>query len=235
MPTEVVASFIKPALSSAAGFSYNELVDRTPAETAYLRAQREGQAEERKALEAAASAGHRFAHGHMMEALARMRAASVGTAAEVLQRTHAERLQQERDEKMRLARAAMDASMDRVKRLHQQVADMLRQKLRARGMWINDQNAVMDSANNVYALNERFEARIAGLMRQAATRRFGLDFAERQAKDRDDFLGKLRMANANEVVDLFGNMVTTLMNQVHAKAGYSGSERDITDWDSILA
>jgi len=27
------------------------------------------------------------------------------------------------------------------------------------------------------------------------------------------------------VVDLFGNMVTTLMNQVHGKGGYSGPER----------
>ena len=43
------------------------------------------------------------------------------------------------------------------------------------------------------------------------------------------------MANANEVVDLFGNAVTTLMNQVSAKGGYTGTERDITDWDSVLA
>ena len=43
------------------------------------------------------------------------------------------------------------------------------------------------------------------------------------------------MANANEVVDLFGNAVTTLMNQVSARGTYSGTERDVTDWDSILA
>jgi hypothetical protein len=43
------------------------------------------------------------------------------------------------------------------------------------------------------------------------------------------------MMNANEVVDLFGNMVTTLMNQVSGKGAYNGTERDGTDWDSILA
>ena len=48
-----------------------------------------------------------------------------------------------------------------------------------------------------------------------------------------EFLGKLKMANANEVVDLFGNAVTTLMNQVHGKGGYQGTERDVTDWDSL--
>ena len=58
---------------------------------------------------------------------------------------------------------------------------------------------------------------------------------EAAARDREDFLGKLKMANANEVVDLFGNMVTTLMNQVSGKGGYSGTERDVTDWDSLLA
>lgn len=58
---------------------------------------------------------------------------------------------------------------------------------------------------------------------------------ETAARDREDFLGKLKMANANEVVDLFGNAVTTLMNQVSARGTYSGTERDVTDWDSILA
>ena len=58
---------------------------------------------------------------------------------------------------------------------------------------------------------------------------------EAAARDREDFLGKLKMANANEVVDLFGNAVTTLMNQVSARGTCSGTERDVTDWDSILA
>jgi len=63
----------------------------------------------------------------------------------------------------------------------------------------------------------------------------GLKFDEKAIKDRDEFMGKILVANANEVVDLFGNAVTTFMNQVHAKGGYSGTERDVTDWDSIMA
>lgn len=125
--------------------------------------------------------------------------------------------------------------MDRVKRLHQQVAEAFRLKLRARGMWINDQNAVVDAANNIIALNERFNSQVSELMRRMAARRFGLKFDEAAARDRDDFLGKLKMANANEVVDLFGNAVTTLMNQVQGKGAYNGQERDMTDWDSLLA
>lgn len=228
-------AFVARALSSATGMSYSELLDSTPAETAYLLAQRQVAAEERQAMQAAAQAGHRFAPGQMMEALARMRGESIKSVTEVLLRTHAQRLEQERSEKMRLARVSMDTSMDRVKRLHQQVAETVKLKLRARGMWINDQNAVVDAYNNIYAVNEQFSARVAGLMRQTATRRFGLAFDEAATRDRDDFLGKIKMANANEVVDLFGNMVTTLMNQVSAKGGYSGTERDVTDWDSILA
>ena len=228
-------AFVAAALQSAMGVSYNELVDSTPAETAFLLAQKQAHANEREAMGAAAQAGHRFAHGHMMEALARMRGDSITGATEALLRAHSQRLEQERSEKMRLARASIDASMDRIKRLHLQVAESIKLKLRARGMWINDQNAVVDAANNVYAANAQFSDRVAGLLRQTATRRFGLKFDETAALDRDDFLGKIKMANANEVVDLFGNMVTTLMNQVSAKGGYSGTERDVTDWDSLLA
>jgi hypothetical protein len=228
-------AFVSAALQSATGMSYDELVDSTPAETVYLTTQRQVYAKEREAMEAASAAGHRFAHGHALEALARMRGDSIGTATEALLRSHAARLQQEREEKMRMARAMTGESMDRIKRLHKQVADALRLQLQARGMWVNDQNAVVDAANNVYAMNAQFSERVAGLLRQTATRRFGLKFDEAAARDRDDFLGKIKMANANEVVDLFGNMVTTLMNQVSARGSYQGSERDVTDWDSILA
>lgn len=228
-------AFARAALASAMGMSYSEQVDSTPAETAFLLARRQAFAQEREALQTAAQAGHRFAHGHVMEALARMRGESVANATEALTRAHAARLEQERSEKMRLVRAQLDTSMQRIKKLQQQVAEAFKLKLRARGMWINDQNAVVDSANNIYALNPKFDAFTTGLMRRTATRRFGLEFGMAEVRDRDDFLGKLKMANANEVVDLFGNMVTTLMNQVQAKGGYSGTERDVTDWDSILA
>ena len=228
-------AFVRAALTSAVGMSYNEVVDSTPAHTAFLMAQRQTSAKEREVLDTAAGAGHRFAPGQVLEAIARARGASVASATEALTQAHAQRLEQERNEKMRLARASLDASMDRVKRLHQQVAEAFRLKLRARGMWINDQNAVVDAANNIIALNERFNSQVSELMRRTAARRFGLKFDEVATLDRDDFLGKLKMANANEVVDLFGNAVTTLMNQVQGKGAYNGRESDVTDWDSLLA
>lgn len=228
-------AFVSVALNAAVGISYNELVDSTPGETAFLKTQREVYAKEREALGAAAAAGHRFAHGHMLEAMARMRGDSISNATDAILRSHAQRVQQEREEKIRLARASIDTSMDRIKRLHQQVAENIKLKLQARGMWVNDQNAVMDAANNIYATNAQFDSRVTGLLRQVATRRFNMKLDEAAARDREDFLGKLKMANANEVVDLFGNAVTTLMNQVSARGTYSGTERDVTDWDSILA
>lgn len=228
-------AFVSVALNAAVGISYNELVDSAQGETAFLKTQREVYAKEREALGAAATAGHRFAHGHMLEAMARMRGDSISNATDAILRSHAQRVQQEREEKIRLARASIDTSMDRIKRLHQQVAENIKLKLQARGMWVNDQNAVMDAANNIYATNAQFDSRVTGLLRQVATRRFNMKLDEAAARDREDFLGKLKMANANEVVDLFGNAVTTLMNQVSARGTYSGTERDVTDWDSILA
>lgn len=227
--------FARRSLASNIGMSYNEFVDQTPIDTAFLMAQRDALAQERDILEAAAAAGHRFAPGKAMDALARLHGGSVATATEAMKQVYAARLAQERSEKMRMAAASIDTSMQRVKKMHQQVAEAFKLKLRARGLWINDQNQVVDSANNVYAMNEKFNTALTALIRKTATRRFGLKFDEMAAKDREDFLGKLKMMNANEVVDLFGNMVTTLMNQVSGKGGYSGTERDVTDWDSILA
>jgi hypothetical protein len=228
-------AFVQSALASAIGMSYNDLVDSTPAETAFLMARRQAFAQERETLDAAAAAGHRFAHGHAMDALARMHGNSIASATEALTRAHASRLEQERTEKMRMVRALLDTSMDRTRKLHEKVAEGFKLKLRARGMWINDQNQVVDSVNGVIALNEKFNSAITGLIRKTSSRRFGLEFDALSTADRGDFLGKLRMANANEVVDMFGNMVTTLMNQVSAKGGYNGTETDRTDWDSVLA
>jgi hypothetical protein len=229
------AEFVRTALASSIGMSYNEFVDSARAETAFLMARRQAFAQERELLGAAAAAGHRFAPGQTMDALARLHGSSIATAAEATQQVYAARLEQERSEKMRLVRASLDTNMQRIKKLHQQVAEAFKLKLQARKLWINDQNQVVDSANNIVALNERFDAALTALVRKAAMRKFGLQFDEVATKDRDDFLGKLKMMNANEVVDLFGNMVTTLMNQVSGRGGYSGTERDVTDWDSILA
>lgn len=159
---------------------------------------------------------------------------SITSATEATTRVYAERLAQERSEKMRLAAVSLGNNLQIIRKLHAQVAEAFKLKLRARGMWINDQNQVVDASNNITAMNEQFYDRVTQLMRQTAARRFSLDFDERTARDRSEVLGKLKIANANEVVDLFGNMVTTLMNQVQGRGGYQGQERDVTDWDSIL-
>ncbi|MBP7454947.1 MAG: hypothetical protein KA804_01675, partial [Ottowia sp.] len=182
-----------------------------------------------------AATGHRFASGPTLELIARMHGGAVEAAGKAAAAVYARRLEQERTEKMRLIRACLDTDMDRVKKLHRQVADAFKLKLQARGMWINDQNAVVDSFDSQWLMNERFHNNLLELMRRTALRRYNLRFDETALKDRTDFLGKLKMANANEVVDLFGNMVTTLMNQVSGRGSYQGSERDITDWDSLLA
>ncbi|MFA5386805.1 MAG: hypothetical protein WC322_00200 [Candidatus Paceibacterota bacterium] len=228
-------AFVRNALNSAIGMSYDEVVDSTPAKSAFALASRQAFAQERQALDAAAKAGHRFAHGVVLESLARMHGASIESATQALAQAHEQRLMQERSEKMRLVQAQLATSMDRIKRLHQQVAEAFKLKLQARGMWVNDQNAVVDAANNIYATNEKFQTHITELLRKVASRRFALDFDEKAIKDRGEFMGKILIANANEVVDLFGNAITTLMNQVHASGRYGGTERDVTDWDSILA
>lgn len=227
-------AFVRRALASAVGVSYNEEVDRTAADTAFAMARRQAFAQERQVLDAAAAAGHRFAHGQALEALARMHGDSITSATEATTRVYAERLAQERSEKMRLAAVSLGNNLQIIRKLHAQVAEAFKLKLRARGMWINDQNQVVDASNNITAMNEQFYDRVTQLMRQTAARRFSLDFDERTARDRSEVLGKLKIANANEVVDLFGNMVTTLMNQVQGRGGYQGQERDVTDWDSIL-
>lgn len=228
-------AFARNALASAIGMSYNEFVDQTPIDTAFLLAQREAFNQEREVLAGAAAAGHRFAPGQAMDALARMHGNSISAATDAMKQVYAARLSQERSEKMRMAAVSLDTSMQRVKKLHQQVAEAFKLKMRARGLWINDQNQVVDSFNNVIAFNERFHASLTAMIRKTATRKFGLEFDETATKDRNDFLGKLKMMNANEVVDLFGNAVTTLQNQINGKGGYNGTETDITDWDSILA
>ena len=225
-------AFAQAALYATA--TYSEQVDSTPAETAFKLARRQAWAQERETLEAAARAGHRFAPGQVLEGLARMHAGSLATATEALQQAHARRVQEERVEKMRLARAMLGSRMELVKKLHAQTAEAFRLKMQARGLWINDQNAVVDAVNKQYVLPEKFQAHLYNLMRRTATWRFGLAFDEAATRDRDDFLGKLKMANANEVVDLFGAAVTTLMNQVQGRASYQGSERDVTDWDTLM-
>lgn len=227
--------FIRAALSSPIGVSYSEIVDRAQADTAFAFARQDAWAQERQMLDESAAAGHRFAPGAAHAGIARMHAQSVRGAKDAITAAHAARLQQERSDKMRLVRAELDQRMDRIKKLHQQTADAFRQKMQARALWVGDQNAVIDSANNRYALNAQFDARLQHILQAAAARRFKSTADALEIGDREIDIAKLKLANGQELVDLLGNMVTTLSNQIRASGSYGGTERDVTDWDSILA
>lgn len=227
-------AFIAAALASTVGVSYSDLVDRTPGETAFLMARKQVFLQEREALDTAAAAGHRFAPGATMDMLARLHGEGTQSAMAALQQAHAARLEQERSDKMRLIRAQIGTRMDRVKKVQQQTAEAFRLKLRARGMWISDQNAVIDAANNRVALNAQFKARIDAARREAASRLHGSVVSALEVGDRSVDLGKLKMMNGQELVDMLGNMAATLLNQIRASGSYNGREDDRTDWDSVL-
>ncbi|AEF89719.1 hypothetical protein DelCs14_2707 [Delftia sp. Cs1-4] len=227
-------AWIQSALTSAVGTTYIESVDRVAGDTAFALARKDAWAGERDLLDAAAASGHRFAPGATHNAIARLHAESTRAAADAIAATHAARLREERETKMRLVRAELDQRMDRIKQLHQQTAQAFRDKLRARGLWISDQDAVIDSYNRSYALPAQFNARLAQLAQEAAQRHYKSTADALQISDVAVDVAKLKMANGQEIVDFLGNMITTLNNQVRASGSYSGSERDVTDWDSIL-
>ncbi len=228
-------AFISAALASVVGVSYSEQVDRSAAETAFALARKQAHAQEREVLDAASAAGHRFAPGTALNAIARLHAESTRAGHEAIVAAHAARLQQERSDKMRLVRSQIDMRMDRVRKLHQQTAEAFRLKLKARGMWINDQNAVIDATNSQYAINAQFQARVAALLKDVAARRHNSAVSALEIGDRKLDIGRLKMMNGQELVDLLGQMVGTLLNQIRANGSYNGTERDVTDWDSILA
>lgn len=227
-------AWIRSALASAVGTTYVESVDRVAGDTAFALARKDAWAGERDLLDAAAASGHRFAPGATHNAIAWLHAESTRAAADAIAATHAARLREERETKMRLVRAELDQRMDRIKQLHQQTAQAFRDKLRARGLWISDQDAVIDSFNNSYAVTAQFSARLAQLTQEAALRHYRSTADAFEISDVAVDLAKLKMANGQEIVDMLGNMVTTLNNQIRAGGSYSGTERDVTDWDGIL-
>lgn len=227
--------FVQSALESAIGVSYSEQVDRTGADTVFALARKAAHQQERDVLDSAAAAGHRFAPGVAMNALARLHAESTQEAAQAIVAAHAARLEQERADKMRLVRAEIGQRMDRIKQLQSKVAEAFRLKMQARGLWVNDQNAVIDAWNQQFALSAQFQARVADAARTAAARRHASVVNAYEVSDRALDIGRLRLMNGQEVVDLLGNMIATLQNQIRASGSYSGSERDVSDWDSILA
>ncbi len=227
-------AFVRSALQSALGVSYSETVDSAQPETVFLMARKQAFAQERATLDAAAAAGHRFAPGTAINAIARLHADSMQAGAEALMAAHAARVQQERNDKIRLVRAEIGQRMDRVKTLQSKVAEGFRIKMRARGLWLGDQDAVIDAWNGQAAAKAQFDARLDQLLREATARRHASVVAGYEVSDRAVDIGKLRLATGQEVVDVLGNMATTLQNQIRANGSYGGTERDVTNWDDVL-
>lgn len=227
--------FVRNAFESAVGVSYSELVDSAGADTVFALARKQAHQQERDTLDAAGAAGHRFAPGFALQAIGRLHAESTQAAAEAIAAAHASRLEQERSEKIRMVQAEIGQRMDRVKKLQSQVAEAFRMKMRAHGQWVGDQNAVIDSWNSQRIMPAQFDARVGQLLREVTNRRHASVVGGYSVSDRAMDIGKLRLMNGQEIVDLLGNMVTTLQNQIRANGSYSGSERDITDWNSVLA
>lgn len=227
-------AFIAAALSSVVGVSFSDQVDRAPAHTAFLLARKQAFQQERDGLDAAAAAGHRFAPGSTMDAIARMHAESTQAAMQALQQAHSARLEQERSDKMRLVRSQIDTNMNRVKKIHQQTAEAFKLQMRARGLWISDQNALIEANNSQIVLSAQFKARMEAARREAAAKLHANAVSALEVGDRTLELGKLKMMNGQELVDMLGNMAATLQNQIRTSGSYRGTERDATNWDDIL-
>ncbi|RYF38589.1 MAG: hypothetical protein EOO27_50555, partial [Comamonadaceae bacterium] len=220
--------FIQSALQSAIGVSYSEQVDRTGADTVFALARKAAFQQERETFDVAGAAGHRFAPGTALNAITRIHAESTQQAADAIAAAHASRLDQERSDKMRLVRAEIGQRMDRIKKIQSQVADAFRMKMRASGMWVNDQNAVIDAWNNTHVMPVQFQARMADMLREVTARRHASVVGAYEVSDRAVDIGRLRLGNGQEIVDMLGNMIATLQNQIRASGSYSGTERDIT-------
>ena len=83
-------------------------------------------------------------------------------------------------------------------------------------------------------LGAQFKARMEAARREAAAKLHANAVNTLEVGDRTLELGKLKMMNGQELVDMLGNMAATLQNQIRTSGSYRGSERDATDWDNIL-
>lgn len=227
--------FVRDALQSVIGVSYSEQVDAARADTVFALARKQAHQQERDTLDLAAAAGHRFAPGVAINAIARVHAESTQGAAEAIAAAHAARLEQERAEKIRMVRAEIAQRMDRIKKLQSQVAEAFRMKMRAQGLWVSDQNSVIDAWNGKFTMTAQFEARVAQMVQEAAARRAASVVGAHRVNDRALEIGRLRVMNGQEIVDLLGNMATTLQNQIRSHGSYRGTERDATNWDAMLS
>ena len=214
--------------------TYQEDVDAAKPETVFQLARKGVWDQERKVMDAAAAAGHRFLPGAAHNVIARLHADSLQAVAQAQVASHLARVQQERAAKMQLVRSLVDQRMGRIKQIHQQAAEAFKAKMRAKGLWVEDQNAVVDAFNRQHVIGAQFRTRLTQLMQESA-RRLHISIEDGlRTGDLSVELAKLNVGNGQEIVDMLGNMITTLNNQIRGNGSYNGNERDVTDWDSLL-
>lgn len=217
-----------------AGLTHSEIVDGVAGDTAFTWSQQEAFAQERALLDERAAAGHRFLPGAAFNAIGRMHAAAIRPAAEAAAQAHAARAALERQARMDLARAATSQRMERIKKVTDQALDAFKMKMRARSLHLADRASVVGTAAATASINPAYRTRLAELALAVTERRRASIVAAGKASDRSVEVAKANYSNGQELVDLLGNMVTTLHNQVRASGSYGGTERDVTDWDSVL-
>lgn len=216
------------------GLTTTEVVDAVAADSTFAWDRQDAFAQERALIDARAAAGHRFLPGSAFNAISRLHAASIRPAAAAAAQAHAARAAVESKARMDMARATTAQQVDRLRKVTQQAAQAFQAKIRARNLHLTDRAETAGLAASVATLDVDYQARLAELMLDMTERRHGNLVAAGKASDRAVEIAKANYGNGQELVDLLGNMVTTLFNQVRASGGYSGSERDVTDWDSVL-
>lgn len=216
------------------GLTTTEVVDAVPADATFAWDRQDALAQERALIDASAATGHRFLPGSAFNAITRLHAASIRPAAAAAAQAHAARAAIERKARIDMARATTAQQVDRLRKITQQAAQAFQAKIRARSLHVAERAETAGVAASAFNLEVDYEARLSELMLEMAERRHANIVAAGKASDRDVQIAKANYGNGQELVDLLGNMVTTLFNQVRASGSYTGSERDITDWDSVL-
>lgn len=216
--------------AGAPGVTYVEAFDRAAADTALAFGRLEVADQQADLMAAAAAGGHRFLPGAAHGAVAKLHA-GVGRAHDAaIAAAFQARLDAERRAKLALAKAAAGIRANKIRDLTGKVADLFNKKRQARALHIADQDAVIDQVTSMEKLTLAEQTRIQALVLETAKRRHDIQVKAALASDYDLQKAKLNSASGQELVDMLGNMVTQLWNQVRGSGQFSGSERDTTDW-----
>ena len=218
------------ALKGPVGVTYTESVDRLAADTAFAFDQREAFAQERAMLDSAAAAGHRFLPGASFDAIARMHAATVRQHDQAVAAAYQARVAEEQAAKLKLARAATDARIRNIREFTAKIVDLFRLKQRAHAMHIGDHNTLIEEKSTMERLTAAERNRIESVIQDTAKRRLDARVKSAQIGDGAEASAKLKLATANEMIDMLGTLSATLYNQIGGRGSWGGTESDVTDY-----